>query len=137
MDDAQTKRILNRGFQSLPILVESIHFNENKPENQNVYIPNWRDKNSALIFDGSKWKLQNTKDVIEELKDKGIDFIQRKYNELDKTDRKDQPIIKKIAMFLSCYEDYDKEKISNLNNDIQLVLYNNRNIIEKKKEINN
>jgi len=35
---------MNRGFNSVPKLIEAIHFNPDKPENQNVYIPNIKNK---------------------------------------------------------------------------------------------
>jgi len=51
------KQILNKGFKSVPALVESIHFNKNKPENHNIYISNMRD-NYVLIYDGRNWQLR-------------------------------------------------------------------------------
>jgi len=55
--DKDYKTILNKGFKSVPALMESIHFNLNKPENHNIYISNMRD-NHVLIYDGNEWQLR-------------------------------------------------------------------------------
>ena len=127
-NDVISKKILNRGFQSLPEYIKTIHFDKNKPENHNIYIPNWRDKTRALVYDGENWNLEQTNSVITNLKDKGIEFIQRKYDELDKKNPIDAKIIKKLGRFLESYNTDEKEKIDILNEDISLVLYNNRDI---------
>ena len=44
-------KIMNRGFNSVPKLIEAIHFNPDKPENQNVYIPNIKTK-YAMVWNG-------------------------------------------------------------------------------------
>ena len=127
-NDVISRKILNRGFQSLPEYIKTIHFDKNKPENHNVYIPNWRDKTRVLVYDGKNWNLEQTDSVMTDLKDKGIEFIQRKYDELDKKNRIDAKIIEKLGRFLESYNTEEKEKIDILNEDISLVLYNNREI---------
>ena len=127
-NDVISRKILNRGFQSLPEYIKTIHFDKNKPENHNVYIPNWRDKTRALVYDGKNWNLEQTDSVMTDLKDKGIEFIQRKYDELDKANPVDAKIIEKLGRFLESYNTEEKEKIDILNEDISLVLYNNREI---------
>ena len=66
---------------------------------------------------------------MNDLKDKGISFIQTKYEELDQTDMKDIMILKKIKRFIDSYE--NDEKIDMLDDDLQLILYNNRDLIKK------
>lgn len=132
LDDIQSKRILSKGFQSLPTLIKALHFNEDKPEYHNVYMPNWRDKNNVLVFDGKTWNLQNKNMILEDLRDKGIDFIQRKYDELKADDKKDAIIIRKIKRFMESYD--NEKKLDVLNNDLQLVLYNNRVIVENTRK---
>ena len=127
-DDVISRKILNRGFQSLPEYIKTLHFDKNKPENHNIYIPNWRDKTRALVYDGKNWNLEQTDSVMTDLKDKGIEFIQRKYDELDKKNSADAKIIEKLGRFLESYNTDEKEKIDILNEDICLVLYNNRDI---------
>jgi len=130
-----SKKILNKGFKSIPELIKMIHFNEDKPEYHNIYLPNWRDKSNILVFDGSKWNLENKDDILDDLKDKGIDYIQTKYDELDEHDKKDAIIIKKIKRFLESYDEEEKNDI--LKKDLLLILYNNRELVEKTRKITN
>jgi hypothetical protein len=130
-----SKKILNKGFKSIPELIKMIHFNQDKPEYHNIYLPNWRDKSNILVFDGSKWNLENKDDILDDLKDKGIDYIQTKYEELDENDKKDALLIKKIKRFLESYDEEEKNDI--LKKDLLLILYNNRELIEKTRKITN
>ena len=133
IDKSASNKILSKGFKSIPKLIETVHFNKNKPEYHNVYIPNWRDRNKVLVFDGVKWILANKDDVFEDLTNKGIEFIQKKYDELDETDKGDATIIKKIKNFMETCENYEKNDF--INDDLQLVLYNNRKIVEKSRKL--
>lgn len=131
---AITKKILDRGYMSIPEFVKTLHYDKNVPENHNIYIPNWRDKNNALAYDGETWNLKDKNDILDDLKDKGITFIQKKYNDLDKNNKKDAIIIAKIDRFMSSFNDGEKDKMDELDKDIMLVLYNNRKITEKTKK---
>jgi len=130
-----SKKILNKGFKSIQELIKIIHFNKDKPEYHNIYLPNWRDKSNILVFDGLKWNLSNKDDILDDLKDKGINYIQKKYEELDETDKKDAIIIKKIKRFLESHDDEDKFDI--LKKDLLFILYNNRDLIEKTRKLSN
>ena len=134
IDDATSRKILNKGFMSIPELIKNVHFNELKPEYQNLLMSNWRDKVRILINDGKKWNLGKTEAVVDELRDKGIEFIQKKYKELDKKNKDDAKIIQKVSRFIESYNLEEKDKIDTLNEDIRLVLYNNRDIPEKTRK---
>jgi len=127
-DKELSRKILSKGFQSIPEYITFIHYNENNPENHNIYIPNWRDKKKVLVCDGKKWNLENTENVIDDLKDKGTDFIQSKYEELDANNPSDQKIIAKLDRFLECLNNEDKQTISQLDETIYMLLYNNKEI---------
>lgn len=134
LNDILSKKILTKGFQSIPEYIKVLYFDENKPENHNIYMPNWRDKTRILVYDGKTWNLQNATSTIDDLKNKGIEFIQRKYDELDKNNPADAKIITKLSRFLDSYNSEEKDKIDILNEDICLVLYNNREITKKTRK---
>lgn len=134
IDTMTAKKIMNRGYQSIPEYIKMLHFNKDKLENHNIYLPNWRDNKRVLVYDGKKWNLENKNSIIEDLKSKGIDFIQKNYKELNKNDKNDAAILKKIDRFLESYNDEEKDKMDALDEDITLVLYNNRHIIEKTRK---
>jgi uncharacterized C2H2 Zn-finger protein len=53
ISEDKLKSLLNKGFDSVPKLIEYLHFNKNKPENSNVYISNIKDP-YIMVFNGNK-----------------------------------------------------------------------------------
>ena len=134
LGDKQIKKILGKGYYSIPEYVKSIHFDKEKEENHNIYMPNWRDKTKVLVYDGDNWNLEDSATKIDDLKSKGIDFIEKYYDDLDPDDTKDAAALIKIDRLLNSYNNDDKEKMAILHNEISLVLYNNRSVIEKTRK---
>ena len=119
--------ILNKGFKSVPHLVEYIHFNQNKPENHNIYISNMRD-NLVLIFDGIDWQLKERDDILQDMIDNNADILYDKFEEL--VDTLDEGTIKKFKRFL---DEKDQDRvIDQIKKDLKLMLYNNKKIKEIK-----
>jgi len=58
---------MDKGYKSVPHLIDYIHFNKNKPENHNVMTTNMRD-NKISIYDGEKYVLVEKQDILEQLK---------------------------------------------------------------------
>ena len=135
LDDVAVKKILNKGFLSIPEYIKNLHFDKMIPENHNVYLPNWRDKSKILVYNGEEWNLEDKDDILDDLKLKGIDFIEKKYNELDKNNKDDALLIKKMDRFLESYNDDEEDKIDALNKNLMLLLYNNRKIPEQTRKI--
>ena len=121
ISEKDTKRILGKGYLSIIEYLKHLHFNEEHPENHNVYLPNWRDKSKVLTFDGNNWSLCDREETIEELKEKGISFINTNYDKLDGDRKMDIIAIKKLDRFLESYED-DDDKIKIINNNLNLLL---------------
>lgn len=94
-----------------------------------MYLPNWRDKTKVLVYENDNWNLRDRTGVLNEIKDNGIDYIQKKYEELDEDNPKDEIIIKKLKRFLTKYN--DGADIPDLDDDIMLILYNNRHFVKK------
>jgi len=124
------KLILNKGFKSVPALVESIHFNKNKPENHNIYISNMRD-NYVLIYDGKDWQLRERENVLQEMVDNKTEILNEKFEEL--VERLDESTIRKFRRFLDQKD--DDTTISNIKKDLKLLLYNKRKTVEDIKNL--
>ena len=119
---------MNRGFNSVPKLIEAIHFNPDKPQNQNVYIPNIKNK-YAMVWNGKKWVLNSREDIIDDMYDDNSDLLIDKLEQLKEFDKKNK-ILNKFKRFMDQKEDSDiKNKIKE---DIKLLLYNNKNLIKIK-----
>lgn len=122
--------ILQKGFQSVPHLIKHVHFNRDKPEHHNVYIPNMRG-NYAMIFDGEQWSLKDKKQVIDQLYNDKEDFLVEKYKELERT--LNEQTQRKFKRFMESSND---EEVKSLKKDIKLILYNKRHIpIDTKKKV--
>lgn len=134
LTQAEKNRIMNRGYNSIPEYVKAIHFNQRAPENHNVYLPNWRDKNKLLMYNGDDWVLEDKDTIIDDLKTKGIDFIHKKYKDLNRKNKIDAVIMKKLDRFLDSYENEEKDKMITLNEEILLVLYNGRKMVERTRK---
>lgn len=124
------KQILNKGFESVPKFVEQIHFNKNKPENQNIYISNKQDK-YAIIYDGNIWKLQYRDEILQQLYEYKMDILSNKFDELIGSLCEDT--IKKFKRFLEYSE--EDTTTNNIKKELRLILYNNKNIPEKTRRI--
>jgi hypothetical protein len=125
LTDNDFLKIMNKGFKSVPKLIEAIHFNPDKPENQNVYIPNLKN-NYVMVWNGKKWVLTPRKDVIDDMYEDKSNMLFEKMEEL-KDDSIKPHVIKKFKRFMNNKEsDNIKNKIKD---EIKLILYNNKDKI--------
>ena len=122
--------ILNKGFKSVPHLVEYIHLNQNMPQNQNIYISNVRDK-YILIFDGKQWQLKERDDVLQEMIENNTDILSEKFDEL--VDTLDESTVAKFKRFLN--EKDENRIINQIKEDLKLMLYNKKLITEIKPRL--
>ena len=64
-------------------MIEAIHFNDEKPENKNIMIPN-KKENLVKIFQGNKWVYKNKDATISDLVDSKYTLIDEHYEEMDR-----------------------------------------------------
>lgn len=123
-------QLLNQGFMSVPALVEKVHFDKNKPENQNIYIPNMRD-DYVIVYDGEDWKLCDKTYTLNSLYDDKVYILDTKFQELIK----DLPekVITKFKRFLDKSEDDDTK--NNIKKELKLMLYNHRKLVKATRKL--
>lgn len=146
LTEKQIKNILDKGFQSIPKYIETVHFNDNIPENKNICIKNNR-SSVVNIYDGKKWMLKDKQEFLDEIKEKGVDFVEQQIDILDENNKKDKLTLKKIQRFIKWYRErvddtedktiltqikQDKEKLKELDKRITLMLYNNKDKVDAK-----
>ena len=135
LTNSQYKQILNRRNNCIQEAIKLIHFNENKPENMNIYISNIKN-GYILVYNGSDWELKDKELAIEELMDskeilleEWLDEYQEKYPELKE----------KFEHYLNSKD--DSKLLEQMKKNIELCLYNNRKLAKnknnRKKEIEN
>ena len=122
------KLILNKGFKSVPALMDSIHFNQNKPENHNIYISNMRD-NHVLIYNGAEWQLKERNDILQEIVYNKTDILNEKFDEL--VAQLDEATVRKFRRFLDQKD--DDNVIDNIKKDLKLMMYNKRKVVENTR----
>lgn len=129
----ELEKIIERGINSVGVLIEKLHFDVNKPENHNVYISNLRD-NYIIIYDGEKWKLKDRNEILHQLYEDGADFLEVKFNEL--IDKLDDASISKFKRFINCREDNENEIEKKIKKDLKALLYENKKIVEETRKKN-
>ena len=130
LTDEDYFNILGRSLMSIPLMIEKIHFNENNPENHNIYIPNIKNK-FAMLYNGSEWSLHSRDEIIDNMI---IDNEMRLEDWLSREDIQEKypTAFKRFELYLKL-----KEKNANVNRmkeDVLLLLYNKRNMIEKSRQ---
>ena len=123
---------LNRSNMCIPQLIKKIHFNPQRPENHNVYISNIKNK-YIMIYDGIKWNLNNQDETIEDLIDANEFVLEQKLEEWIENGKDYPEIMNKFNRYL---EKKEKDDILNkIKEEIKLVLFNNRKIINNQIDI--
>jgi 16S rRNA G966 N2-methylase RsmD len=95
-------------------LIKYIHFNPNHTENQNIRIPNKRDK-FGQIFNGEKWVLENKIDMITTITENAFDIITEHCDDLNS---------KKYDKFCNEFENREKNCIKRISGDTELLILN-------------
>jgi hypothetical protein len=126
LTEDQKKQILNKGLLSINEYVKMVHCNDKIPEYKNIYISNRKNMNGSLmIFGDERWNLAD-KSCIDNLVDKGIDFVEEQYEELTEKKALPQYVIKKVDKFKTHIEVDPDAKKAKICKDIKRMLYNNR-----------
>ena len=117
-------KLLKKPFQAIPELIKHTHFNKEHPENQNIKITN-KKQPYVKIRKNDKWELADRKDTI-------CDLIDQKHSELNNSDLNDfvdntfkQIEITRLERFNEKYMNDDKEFVSQLYKDTELMIINN------------
>ena len=126
--DAVCEEILKKGYDSVPALVEKIHFDEDKPENHNVYISNMNN-DFAIIYDGEDWKVSNRDNIVDELYNKNACFLVSEYPKFKHIDK----IVSNFGNFPAHYQ--NRLVRQDAKNDLVFILYNNRKIVEATRKL--
>lgn len=131
IDEETSRHILKKGYESVQEYTKIVHFNNEKPQYQNVYVNSWKNKKDAYIFINQQWQIEKLENVINDLKNNGIDFVKSKYAELDKDEDKNSQIVKRMEKFIGQYD--DSGVIEDLDDDLKRLLYNKKDMVKREK----
>ena len=117
--------MLGKGYLSVPELVEYIHFNKSRPENNNIFISNMR-SSKINMYNGTKWIIDEIKNIVPDLIDDKKNILKDKYDELH--EQLTEPAKKKFMRF---YEDDTSGASKELNSRTVNMLYNSKDVPEE------
>ncbi len=115
--------LLKIPYGAIPKLIETIHFNDDMPQNMNIKYPN-KKENVVSVYQGDKWVYKDKNETINDLIDSKYSVIDNHYEnttgELPKFVKHSYTTFKKV------YEEGDEELVKNLKKECDMVLLNNR-----------
>jgi hypothetical protein len=127
------KKFLSGFFPGFIKFIEKIHFDDKAPENQNICISNLKSK-YIDVYENNKWITKEKKDILDKFIRKKYNILDDKCDELEENNIIDDKIIEKFRDFQENYKNDESQK--NTQNNIMLMIYNNRNKFEKIKKNN-
>ena len=117
-------QLIKGPYGMIPKMIEAVHFNDKKPENHNISLPNKNGK-YMKVFKSGKWTYCNKNEVIDELMENNYYILDSHYDvkeeELSSTQQK------RYKKFKDKYDDGDLEKETK--DGINLILLNNDPLI--------
>ena len=110
------KIINNAPFNTIPKLLEYIHFNPEHKENHNVKIPN-KKQNYAQIYNGTDWEYRDKRETIEDMSDRAYNIINTFYKEGTNT---------YMDTFRRNYDSQEKTIFKRVYRDTEMMILNNQ-----------
>jgi hypothetical protein len=123
--DSLKTNLLNMPYCAIPKMIEAIHFNDDKPENKNILMPNKKD-NLVKVFEGDKWIYKNKNETITELVDSKYNILDEHFDDVESKDHIAPQIKTTFTKFRKFYDEGDAEMVEKLKKECELVLLNNR-----------
>lgn len=123
---------VNRVFESIPTLIEKIHFDPAHPENHTIKIPNKKLPHASVMSKDKEWKLMNKHDVIDNIMNNGYNMIDDKFNEDPSKFTEDRR--KQYRRYQEKYDTEDKETMKRIKTDVEMVLINGTKSIHSQKK---
>ena len=135
------ERAIKQVNNAIPSILKEIHFNPEKPENMNIYIPNIKDK-YLLIFNENEWQIKARSHAVNNLIDDKYVILKDWYDEnlrdRDINENMDQESYNFLKQNFEKFDaNIENDEIKNIiKEEIIMFLYNKRNMIIKNSEEN-
>ena len=121
--DTMKTQLLKLPYGMIPKMIEAVHFNEDKPENKNIVLPNKKD-NKIKVYTGNKWIYKDKDELLDDLID-GKYFILDNYYDsvIENLSNSNKLNYEKFRTF---FDENDKLLHDQLKKECEFVLLNNR-----------
>ena len=122
LTDTDYKKCIKNPLYCVLNLIEKVHFNPEKPENMNIYIPSLKDK-YIMMYEDNKWMCANREELntIYRHKEELIEywFHENKDNEIEK--------------FFNRYSTLKDEEMGYILDKLKLMMFNNKDVVKNIK----
>jgi len=130
LTDKMYNKIINGAdevYQIIPRLIKHIHFNPDIPENHNICISNRNKNNKHLeVYRNQQWEIDRKDNEIDNL------INDKETNLSDWIDEKGEKYPEAMERFNEYLEQkYDDDTVRLVKEQVELILYNNRNMIKQ------
>jgi hypothetical protein len=117
-------QLLKIPYGMIPKIIEYIHFNDEKPENKNIILPNSRD-NKLKIFKNNRWIYKDKTDTLNDIIDRNYYILDEHFDNQDLSNLNNTEK-ENYTKFKQLLEEGEKTTIETLKKDCELILLNNR-----------
>ena len=117
--------LLKGPWTMIPRMIQKVHFDNNKPENKNILLPNKKEP-YVKVFENATWKFRDRKETVKDLVDSNYNRLDEYYGE-DGNNILNINQIKRYKSFQDKYDNYNKEIIDKVIRESELVLINQPN----------
>ena len=123
--DAFKTEMLKIPYGAIPKMIETIHFNNEKPENKNIIYPNIS-KNILKIKNGEKWQHKNKDLILYDMIDSKYLILDDHFDLIVNGEKLSSHNKKNYIKFREQFDVGDKELFNNLKSDCELIMLNKR-----------
>jgi hypothetical protein len=127
------KKYLSGFFPGFIEYIKKIHYADEMPSNHNIYISNLNSK-YAYVYKDAKWNVEKKEALVDNIVSKKMLLLDSKCDELEKQGLITQKNISDHDAFERNYTNGGGESEKYLADDVALLLYNNRDKIERNKQ---
>ena len=120
---------VNRIYESVPTIIQKMHFDPAHPENHNVKIPNKKLPHASVMSEDQKWKLMDRQEAINNMIDKGYNIIDSQFRE--DPSKYNESKRRHYRRFQENYDTEDKDTMKRIRSDVELVVLNGTKEIHK------
>ena len=121
--DKMKTQLLKIPYGMIPKMIEAVHFNNDKPENNNIAFTNKRE-NKIKVYSGDKWIYKDKDEIIYDLIDGKYFILDNHYDSVvESLNMTTKTTYEKFRTF---FDKNDKILHDQIKKDCELVLLNNR-----------
>ena len=121
---------VNRIYESVPTILQKMHFDPEHPENHNFKIPNKKLPHASVMSEDQKWKLMDRQEAINNMIDKGYNIIDSQFRE--DPSKFSESKRRHYRRFQENYDTEDKDTMKRIRSDVELVVLNGTREIHNK-----